>query len=447
MEFKAKKIPESGQGQWKVIITGTEWKEFIEKAKNSFKSKLSIPGFRKGKVPENLVKKHLTEEKLLNEAHNFVLKKAYDYAITQKSQIEPYTTPEIEIEKLSMNEYILNFNFDIKPEINIKKYTGFKDIKKEPVNVTEKQINQSIDSYREKFAIYADKTTAISKGDLVKFDFIGYVNGEPFPGGNAVDFTLEIGSNKFIPGFEDKMIGLKIGESKIAVKFPDDYHVENLKSQPAEFNLNIKEIKSKTLPKIDEELVKDVNLPDVNNISEFKKFIKNSIHTQLKKSETDRFIGELFQKIIQDSNIIIPSSIVNKEANKLEVEFEQKLKAKQIDKKFYKEQSGLTDEDIKNELIIDARSRIANGSIVEFIKQKEQIKASENEVADQFNQLAKQFNIDVKTLKNGIVSEEQIKTQVTNDKVFEFLYENNGAQEKIEKAIKPTKPLEQPNQK
>ncbi|APE74440.1 trigger factor [Spiroplasma citri] len=430
MKFKAEKIQDKGIGKWYVIIDGTEWTDYIQKAEKKAAEQLEVPGFRKGKVPTDLVKKHLTEAKILDAAHHLVVNKAYKFAFDQKSDIEPFSSPVPSVQKISKTEYILQLEFDLKPEVKISKYTSFTDkqLKKTKIEVKKAEIEDNINQLRNRFVIFKPKITEITTGDTVIFDFEGFVDGKPFKGGKATDFTLEIGSGQFIPGFEDAMIGLKTGDKKeINVTFPADYHVEELKATPAIFKLNIKEVKTKELPELNDELAKDVNLKGIDTLAKLEVHVKNNIYEQLLKQEYDHFIGNLFRLIAKDSKIALPESIIRKEANQLKHEFEQKLQGQQLDMKTYKKRTGMSEEDIFNELFKDAKNRLENGVIVDAVVQNENITATEAEIVEQYEKLGKQFGIDGKTLKETkLVSDQQVKEQVIHDKVFAFLYQNNG---------------------
>ncbi|WP_348736737.1 trigger factor [Spiroplasma endosymbiont of Ammophila pubescens] len=430
MKFKAEKIQDKGIGKWYVTINDTEWTDYIKKAEKKAAEQLEVPGFRKGKVPTDLIKKHLTEAKILDAAHYLVVNKAYKFAFDQKSDIEPFSSPVPSVQKISKTEYILQLEFDLKPEVKISKYTGFtdKELKKTKIEVKKADIDDNINQLRNRFAIFKPKTTEITTGDTVIFDFEGFIDGKPFKGGKATDFTLEIGSGQFIPGFEEAMIGLKTGDKKeINVTFPDDYHVEELKSTSAIFKLNIKEVKTKELPELNDELAKDVNLKGIDTLAKLEAHVKNNIYEQLLKQEYDHFIGHLFRLIAEDSKIALPESIIRKEANQLKHEFEQKLQGQQMDIKTYKKRTGMSEEDIFNELFKDAKNRLENVVIVDAVVQNENITATDAEIDEQYEKLGKQFGIDGKALKETkLVSDQQIKEQVMHDKVFAFLYQNNG---------------------
>ncbi|WP_381415132.1 trigger factor [Spiroplasma endosymbiont of Anurida maritima] len=428
MKFNASKLENKGIGTWEVKISGDEWKEIIKKAESKAKSEIEVPGFRKGKLPENLVKKHLTESRILDSAHRLAVNKAYQFALDQKSDVQPFSTPDLSVKMLSITEYILEIKFDIKPEVNIKKYKGFTNVKKVKPVLDKKHVEEHLLQIREKFAIFKNKDGAIAAGDSVKFDFEGYMDGKKFDGGAGKDFVLEIGSGQFIPGFEEQMIGMKKGDKKeIEVTFPSTYQVEKLANKPATFKLNIKEVQVKELPELNDDLAKDVNLQGIDTLDKLVKYTEDSVMKEIISNSKNDFIGEIFRTIAKDSNIVIPESIIKKEAQKLYKEFEEKVKQQNIDLKTYKKRTGLTDEQISSELFNDAKVRLENGLIVEHVNNNETFEITDKDIEQEFDNLGKQYGIEGSKLKElNLISESQIKDQVKQTKLFDFLYENNG---------------------
>ena len=428
MKFESNKDIIKAVGKWIVTLEGAEWTKMCSKAKQSSISQLSIPGFRKGKVPSNLIGKYINDAKILGEAQRMAIKPAYNFAIDQKSDLKPFTSPIPSILRLSKEMCKIEFSFDLAPEVEVKKYKGFSELEKNSFKPSKAILDTELNKYRDRFAVFIDKSNnTVEKGDSVKFDFEGFVDDKAFPNGSASDFTLEIGSNNFIPGFEDKMIGIKKDESKtIEVRFPKEYHVEDLQDKLASFKLEIKEIKGKELPKMDNEFVKDLNLPGISDIESLNNFIKDTVKEKMEIEEKNRFADTLFRAIVKDSKIIIPETIIKKDVKKLKIEFEQKLQAQQMDMKTYKKKSRLSDKDIEESLFNDAKERIENGIIIDQIQTKENIKISESDIGKEYEKLAKKFNIEVSKLKDGLFETKAIKDMLIQKKVLTFLYEENG---------------------
>lgn len=428
MKFDVKVNNKDHNAQWIVTIEGEEWQNILKKAENKLKSKIEIPGFRKGKVPEQILRKHVNEGRILGEAHDVAFKDAYNFAITQESKVTPFSDPTPSILELTMEKYIVQFEFDLKPEIDIKKYKDFKTVKKEQVKVTSEEIERELKLVRDRFALYQLKDGPIEKGDAAFFDYEGFIDNVGFPGGKGEDFELEIGSNQFIPGFEDAMIGLKAGtKTEINVKFPDDYHEESLQGKPALFKINLKEVKLKQLPELNDELTKDLNIENVNTIGELKTYIENELKKVKENQEKERFIEEVLREIAKDAKIVLPKSVIEKERKKLFEEFQTTLKSRGLNLDQYKKLTSLTDEKINEELLDDAKSRIENSLIFEVIRKNEKFDITEEEIDKEYEKLAAKFNIDVELLKNGkMVPKERITEQLESQKLVQFLFDNNG---------------------
>ncbi|AXK51091.1 trigger factor [Spiroplasma alleghenense] len=430
MKFEAKKLPESGQGKWIISIEGDEWKAFCDKGRNKALQEVQIPGFRKGKVPKEMALKSLSEVKVMNEAFRLAMPKAYDFAKEQKSDIQPWGTPAPAPTKISDKELVLEFIFDLKPEIKIENYKGLTGPKKTPVKAEKEEIAAEIKRYQERFVMEKVKegdSVVIEEGDNVKFDFEGFMDGEPFQGGKGEDYQLVIGSKNFIPGFEEAMIGLALGvKSEISVTFPKDYQAENLAGKDAKFKLNIKEIKSRELPKADDELAKDLNIKDVNNYKELEKYVSVQIEKQKQTNERNVFVNQIIDLIREKSVIELPKSAIDKEVQTMRKEFEQKVIANKMTLKEYKKVTGMTDEDINKEIFGDAKKRLESYLITDEVRNKEKIEATQEEVDSKYKDLANQFGIDVEFLKKSVLQEGQVRSEIINEKIIDFIYSNNG---------------------
>ncbi|QHX36561.1 trigger factor [Spiroplasma sp. BIUS-1] len=429
MKFSAKKIAEKGQGTWIVTIDGKEWEEAVKKGKNKAAANIEIPGFRKGKAPKEKIEQYLTPVKYLNAAVQSIMEKAWEFARDQKSDIEPFTSPVPTPVKISEKECELHFVFDLKPEIKIGKYKGIthKDLVKEEIKVEKDELEKAIDQYRERFVMEKIKEEGgkIAKGDSVTFDFEGFIDGVAFKGGKGLDFKLTIGSGQMIPGFEDQMIGKTLGESSINVVFPEDY-TPDLKGKAAEFKLNVKEIKERILPSKDDELVKDLNLPGIKTYKELEDSLKTQIKDQKSTQSKNIFVNKVIDLIREDSKIEIPKSAINKEIDTLYREFEAKVQSQKLTMKEYKKQTGLSDEDIRNELFDDAKKRIESYLITDQVRNTEKFEVSKEEIEAKYEALAKTFGVETDFIKNSLLPEPQIKEEIIREKIVDFLYSNNG---------------------
>nr|WP_267893689.1 trigger factor [Mesoplasma florum] len=283
-----------------------------------------------------------------------------------------------------------------------------------------------MDQYCEQFIMEKPKAAdaKIEKGDIVTFDFKGFMDGEAFKGGEAKGHKLVIGSNQFIPGFEDSMIGLGLGEAKIDVTFPEGYTPE-LANKPATFELNITEVKARELPKKDDELVKDLNLPNVETFAQFEAKVKEDITKQKLQNVKNQFVNDLITEIIKNSTIELPKTAIENQTADLRKEFEAQLKQQGLDIKKYKKVTGLSDEAIKAELTADAKNKLETYLVTSEIRSKEKFEVTEEAINAKFENLAAQFGIPADQIKT-MVNPEMLKSEIVNDLLVDFLYSNNG---------------------
>ncbi|PPE06252.1 trigger factor [Mesoplasma corruscae] len=426
MKFTEQKFTEQGTGKWIVYIDGQEWTDVLKKAKNRVISNLEVPGFRKGKVPPAQVEKYASPSKIYNEAYRMMISPAFDFARSQDVKVEPMNSPTPLPKKVSEKELVIEFIFDLKPEIKLGQYKNIKTIEKPKTEVTDEEIAAAIDQYCEQFTMEKTKDSkeSIVNGDAVIFDFEGFLDGVAFKGGEAKGHRLVIGSKQFIPGFEESMIGLKLGNHEIEVVFPNDYTPE-LANKKAIFKLNITEIKTRELPKKDDELVKDLNLPGVNTYKEFEARVKSDIQKQKETNLKNQFVNDLIVEIAKNSTIELPKSAIENQTADLKKQFEEELKKQNMDIKKYKKKTGLSDEQINEELKFDAIAKLQSYLITSEIRAKEKFKVSENHLNAKYEMFASQFGIDVEQVKT-MINPEILNGEIINELLVDFLYSNNG---------------------
>lgn len=431
MTLNIKKDEKNGLGKWHVIIDSKTWKDQLAKAETKLIKELEIDGFRKGKVPTKMAKKHITEEKILQAANKAIVAVAYDFALKQKPKLMPTSQPEVNIEKSTISECELMFSFDLPAEIIIGEYRNI-NVEKPAVTVTEEEIQAQIKSLQDRFAILNTKEDGkLEKGDIAIFDFTGFLGEEKFPGGEAKNMELEIGSGKFIPGFEEGMIGMTAKSKKtIAVTFPNNYHVATLKGQAVKFDIELHEIKTKIINENLTELVKDVNLPNVNTTEELLENIKKQIELQKTMTIKEQFMSELIAKIIENSKIIIPNFAIKNETQRLEKEFEKQLANQNFTIENYIAATGLTHEEIMKEIEKDAIMQLQNFLVIEEVIKQEKIEVTEDEIKQQLMKFAEQFKISIEEVKKNIKDLTLVTKTLQRNKAFDLLWANNGKEQK-----------------
>lgn len=431
MKFKAKNIGK-GQGVWQVLFDNDEWNKILKSAEFEIINNLEIEGFRKGKVPIEYARNNgfITSSAINDKGIKIAIKKSYNFAIKQNSDIKPISSSTIKPSFKNLNnQLIIQLKFDSNIDIKLGKYKNLK-IKKNKVIVTNDMINDEIKKYQNKTAIIENKKEGllVETGDFVSIDFVGYIDNKEFKGGAAKDFILEIGSNKFIPGFEKALIGWKVKTTKdIDLKFPDNYPVVKYQGKDVRFNVSLKSIKTKIMPKLDNEFVEDLNISSVKTLEELKEYIKNSLNKQLKQKEHSRFIQELLDKVELSSEIFVPEIFISRLKKNLYEEFKVKLKQQNLTIGDYCKRTKLDLKFIDNELRKDAIKRLKDQFIIDKIKRNEKITVNKEEINNKYKELAKMFNIgnDLDKVKN-LLSEDKIVNDILNNKVFNFLYNNNG---------------------
>lgn len=425
------KDEKNGLGKWHVSVDAKNWKEQLSKAENRLIAEVEIPGFRKGKVPTKMAKKHITEEQTIQTATKAVIAIAYDFALKQKPNLMPTNQPEVKVEKYTLKECEIMFLFDLPAEITIGKYRDI-NIVKPAVTVNEEEINIQIKLLQDRFAIFNPKEKGkLAKGDIAVFNFTGFLQGQKFPGGEAKDMELEIGSGKFIPGFEEAMVGMEPKTKKtIEVTFPEDYHVPNLKGQLVQFEIELHEVKIKVVNEDLDELVKDVNIPDVITREQLLENIKKQIKLQKTMTIKEQFMDELIAKIVKNSKIIIPNFAVKNETERLENEFKKQLANQNFTIENYIAATGLSHEEIMKEIRKDAIVQLQNFLVIEEIIKQEKIEVTEDEIQNQLMKFAEQFKISIEEVKENIKDLSLVTTTLKRNKAFDLLWENNGKHQK-----------------
>lgn len=441
IELITKKIPVEGLGQWIITISGDDWTKILSNSENNLLANLQVPGFRKGKVPANIAKKHIKADEILRNAGNLAIKIAYQYGLDQKDlDVKVTNKPGVEVTQLSKELCQLTFNFDLPLEVKLAQYRDF-DIKKPEITVTEDEIDQQVSLLKDRFAIFSPKEKGnLVAGDIAIFDFKGVLNGQEFPGNQGKDTQLEIGSKQFIPGFEDQMIGMKPKETKtIKVTFPKDYQVETLAGQEAEFTIHLKEIKIKIPTESNDELVKDINIPNINTYQELLDYIKTQLAEQKSKSVKDQFLNQLFNEILKSTVVIVPNSLIDKETDRLINDFKTQLKQQNLSFEEYQKMTKVSEQDIRKEAQKDALWELQTYILTEEIAKAEKITASQSEIDQYLNNISLQFNISVEEIKKTMTDLTAIISNVRRNKTLDWLWNNNGIVANQEPEIKKSK--------
>ncbi len=389
---------EQSQTKYTVTIDGKEWQECLKKGLEKITKNIQVPGFRKGKVPMDVVKGKVSDEDIIQESAKFASDKAFKY-VMDKEKPQLLMHPILFVDSVDNKKAVLSFDVQNLPEIKLKKYKDL-GIKKEPVKVTKADIQKDIDVIMDRSAKIAVKKDPAALGDIVVMDFEGFIDKKAFPGGVAKDHSLELGSNTFIPGFEDQLVGVKKGDSKdVDVSFPKNYHAKEFAGKKAIFKCTIKEVKSKKNQKLTDAFVKEQKIFKAKTVKEFEAKMEEAIKVQKQAMVTRKFEDAIIDKLIKEAKFEVPPRFLELETNTLIKEFEDNLKKQGMDMPKFKEMSGKDDQQIAADFATQAEKRCKVSLIFEHIAKQEKIDVSKSEVEAEYKKMAKARGNDIKELE------------------------------------------------
>ncbi|MGM9952626.1 MAG: trigger factor [Intestinibaculum porci] len=424
METTVKKL-EKSMVEVKATFTAEEWKEAQKKALKKIAATAQIDGFRKGHVPANLIKAKVGKQALLSEAADEILQTSYA-AIFLDNNIEPVGQPTANIDKMTEDELEITFTAPVAPEVELKQYKDL-NVKKKAVRVTAKEIDERLAQYQNEFAELEVKNDGeVAEGDTANIDFEGFKDGVAFDGGKGENYPLEIGSGSFIPGFEEQLIGMKVGEEKeINVTFPEDYQVKELAGAPVVFKVKVHEIKAKILPAIDDELAKDVNIDGVETLDQLKDNIKETLRESKKQDAENQFMNDIVDALIEANPVEVPDAMVETEIQGMVSELSDNLARQGMNLDLYCQFTGQTQESLKESMKEDAEKRVKFQVIIAAVAKAENIEVSDEDYDNQIKELAEIYSRDADEIRKIFTgNEERLKADIANQKALDFVKEN-----------------------
>ena len=407
-----------------IIIDGDAWKNALTKAYEKNNKKAKIDGFRPGKAPYDIYVKKFGVESLFLDAADMVVEDAYLKAI-EEDKLIPVCEPEVNIKEVDDKKIEFVFTIITKPELTIKKYKNLK-IKKEDASVSEEEIDEEIKHLLEHYAELEIKDGKVENGDTVIIDYEGFVDGVAFEGGKAENYSLEIGSGSFIPGFEDQLIGMeKESEKEIEVTFPEDYHAENLKGQKATFKVKVHEIKTRKQRELDEEFFEDLGMEGVNSVETLRSSIKEHLETHKKNDVENKFVEDLMDAISKNTDVEIPDKMVEEEVDRLLKRAEENLKYQGISLDLYYQFTRTTEADLRNQLESEAFKNVLYRLILEEIIKLEKIEVTDEEIEEELAKMAERYKTSKEEIAKELGGKEMVKYDLEARHTFEKLNEYN----------------------
>ncbi|MBT2829555.1 trigger factor [Staphylococcus coagulans] len=412
---------EGNQGLLQVTVPAEEVDKALDQAFKKVVKQINVPGFRKGKVPRQIFEQRFGVEALYQDAVDILLPKAYSEAVVE-ADINPVDQPEIEVTQIEKGK---PFTFDatvtVEPEVQLGDYKGL-EITKQATELTDEELEQTIEQRLEAMADMVIKEDGqVEEGDTVNLDFDGYVDGEQFEGGQADGYDLEIGSGMFIPGFEEQLVGLKVGEEKeVEVTFPEEYHAEELAGKPATFKTKINEIKTKEVPELDDELANELD-SEADNVEQYKENLREQL-TEQKQTDAENLQKEEAITLATDNATVdIPEAMIKTEEDRMVQEFAQRLQQQGLNLETYFQISGQSEEDLRGQMKDDAEQRVKTNLTLAAIAEAENIEVSEEDVDKELQNMSEQFNISVEDIKNTLGNTDIVKNDVRVKKVIDLL--------------------------
>ncbi|MCD5410871.1 MAG: trigger factor [Clostridiales bacterium] len=416
---------ENNEIQLKLVVAAEQFEKAVDGAYKKLKGKFNISGFRKGKAPKKIIMAHYGEEVFYEEAINICFPEVYEKAL-ETHNIDPVDRPEIDIDDIVKGkDVVFTATIQVMPEVKIENYKGIRVEKKE-YNVQEEDIDREIKSMQDKngrMVLVEDRP--VKENDMVIIDYKGSVDGDYFDGGTAEKQPLTIGSGQFIPGFEEQIIGAKIGdEIEVKVTFPTDYQSEDLAGKDAIFEVKLHEIKEQELPVLDDEFVKDVS--EFDTVEEFKNDIREKLEIQAKNKGEQETKNNVIKAVVAMLDIELPKAVVDRKIDTMIKEFDFQLSQQGMNLETFYQMSGSSEENIRKQMEDDANERVKTELALEKVCELEKIEVSDEELEVEVERMANIYKQELDKFKSSLGDNEYnyIKQDVKNRKTIEFLVEN-----------------------
>ena len=419
-----KELLEKNNVKFTVTIDKDEWEHCLNHAYEHLKDKYTVQGFRKGKAPRHIIEKNYGEYVFYDEAINHAFGHNYTEILDKEVDVEPIDSPKVNILDVK-NGLKYEISVEVKPEVILGEYKNL-EIKKDECSVKPEEVETELKLAQEKAGRLVEVNREVKMGDSVTIDFVGSIDGKKFDGGAGKDYDLEIGSHTFIDNFEDQLVGMKKDDVKtITVKFPEDYFEDKLKGKPADFEVTIKAVREKELPKLDDEFAK--NYSEFDTLEEYKKDIEKNLLSEKEKQAKYKAENELIDKITDLATVEISDTLVERQIDEFIKDFEYRLMYQGLKLEDYLKHMNMTMQQLRDSRKVDAQKTAKTKLVLEEIIKRENIEVSEEEINLKLEDMDNQRNMKVEDLKKGLNEEffNRIYGQMITDKLLAFLTQNN----------------------
>ena len=424
MQHQVKTL-ENSRVEITMTFTTEEWKVAQNQAFKKLAADVKVDGFRPGKAPEAMIRARLSPGKIYDTAINAILPQAYG-DVLKSDKLTPLSRPAVDVVKVSDTELVLKAVVILVPEVKVKKYKDL-GIKREPIKVTDADVEAELKTPLAQQATLMLKEGPAAMGDSVVFDFEGFVNDVAFEGGKAENYTLELGSGQFIPGFEEQMVGLKAGDQKdLKVKFPENYAAE-LASKDAIFKIKVHEVKSKQLPELNEALFTEMKLPNVKTEAQFRDYLKQKVTTNKTRAGDDQFYSEILMKITKEADIDLPHEAIHEQMDAMKADLEEKLKQRNQTMDQYLKANDLTEAKLHDRMHQQAEDILRASLVANKIAELENIEVTDELVDFEIAKIAEQYKMEFAKVKEILTPNlSRFRAEIRDRYIKEFLIKHNS---------------------
>ncbi|MFV0249532.1 MAG: trigger factor [Bacilli bacterium] len=406
-------------------IEGDAWQKAMDEAFKTSSKKAKIDGFRPGKAPKDVFIKKYGKEALFFDAADLCLDAAYHEVLKENEKLEIATQPSVNVKSIDETGVEFVFTLTLYPEVKLNKYKKL-GVKKETTTVSKEEIEKALKETLNRYAEVVKKNGAIENGDTAVIDFEGFKEGIPFEGGKGENYSLEIGSNTFIPGFEEQLIGLKLNDEKdIEVTFPEEYHSEDLKGQKAIFKIKINEVKTTEIPELNKEFFEDLGMEGIDTKEALEKQLEENIKARKESNVENNFIDKLLDEGIKNMEVEIPDVMIKEEQDRMIRQYEENLKMQGITLQQFYQFTNSDETALKDQMKPEAERRISSRLLLEAIVKEEKITITEEKTKEEAANLAKKYNMEEDKFLNEFGGLEMVKYDLEMRQAIDLLKDNN----------------------
>lgn len=421
MKSKAESV-ETNVVKLTIEVDAETFDESLKKAYFQNRNRYSVPGFRKGKAPMNLIERYYGEGVFYEDAFNIICPEAYEKAV-EENNIKPVDRPELDIDQIGKGkDLIFTAKVTVKPEVKLGQYKGL-EVVKDSVSISDEDVQKELENIQDKNArLITIEDRPVQQKDTLNIDFEGFVDGEPFEGGKATGYTLVVGSGTFIPGFEEQLIGAEKGKQvDVKVTFPEDYHSEALKGKEALFKVTVNEIKYKELPELNDEFAQDVS--EFDTLDEYKADIRSKLEKEAQEAADKKFENDIISKAVDNAEVEIPDVMVERQLDNILKRLEMSLRYQGLDLKGYLDIMGMEEAALRDEYRERARRDVKTQLVLEKISVEEKVEATDEEIEAEIAETAEKYKQDKEDFKKHLQNDdiEYIKDTVITKKTIKLM--------------------------